>query len=109
LAPPDIDTLLAPDAALVETLAVLRSHHLGRRADVVGDLAVIGLHVDEWVPAHHVATELAALALEHDDELVGDLVGVALARQTRLPLVTGLAHLATLDAGVEVLVLPRTA
>jgi hypothetical protein len=105
---PDVETLLAPDAALVEALAVLRAHHEGRPTDVVGDLAIVGLHVHEWLTVHDVATELAALTLAHADELVGDLLGLAIARQTELPLVTGLAHLALLERDTTVVVLPRT-
>ena len=105
--PPEVRSVFAPDSALTDVIAVLRSFHGGRPSDVLGDVAVIGIHVHQWLPTFRFATTLAGLALDHPDESVSDLVAIATARALDLPLVTGLAHLATLDPGAEVIVLPR--
>ena len=106
--PPDVGFLYAPDASLVESVAVLRSFHDGRSADINGDLALIGPMVSEWVGAHRFASTLVELAIAHPEEIVADLAAIAAAKMTRLPLVTGQAHLAGLDPDVAVVLLPRT-
>lgn len=105
--PPDVGFLYAPDASLVELVAVLRSFHDGRSSDINGDLALIGPMVSEWVGAHKFASTLVDLAIEHPDEIVADLAAVAAAKTTRLPLVTGQVHLAGLDPEVATVLLPR--
>ncbi len=103
--PPDVSFVYAPDVALVETIAVLRSFHDGRLVDVNGDLALIGPMVAEWVGAHTIAGTLAELAVDQPDEIIADLASVATAKATGLPLVTGLPHLADLDRRITVVVL----
>ncbi len=107
LEPLDVDMIYAPDVALVETVAVLRSFHDGRLTDIYGDLAAIGPMVTEWVSAHQLAGTLAELAVAHPDQLVSDLAAVAAAKVTRLPLITGQPDLAGLDPDVAVVVLRR--
>ena len=104
---PEVDIIYAPDGALLEVVAVLRSFHDGRLTDIQGDLALIGPMVSEWIGAHRIAGTIAELAVAHPDELVVDLAAVAAAKVTRLPLVTGQPSLAGLDADVAVVVLPR--
>jgi hypothetical protein len=96
LEPPEVRSLLAPDSALTDVVAVLRSFHEGRVQDVLGDLAAIGVHVDRWLPTFRFATSVAELALEHPEQIVGDLVAVAAARELELPLLTGQPDLAGL-------------
>jgi hypothetical protein len=105
--PPEVDFLYAVDASLVESIAVLRSFHEGRLTDIRGDLAVIGPMVSEWVGGHRFAGTLAELAVAYPDELITDLVAIAAAKVTRLPLVTGQPELAGLDLDVAVVLLPR--
>jgi len=107
LQPPELGSVLAPDAALSDVVAVLRSFHAGRPSDVLGDLAVIGIRVHQWLPTFRFAASLADLALDHPEEAVSDLVAVATARALDLPLLTGLPHLAALDPEADVIVLPR--
>jgi hypothetical protein len=107
LEPPEVDDLYAPDGTLLEAVAVLRSFHDGRTADVLGDLAVIGPVVSEWLPAHLALIPLVELAIAHPEELIVDLTAVAAAKVTRLPLVTGQPDLVGLDPDVPVVVLPR--
>ena len=107
LEPLDVEAIYAPDVALVEVIAVLRSFHEGRLTDIYGDLAAIGPMVTEWVNAHQLAGTLAELAVAHPDELVSDLAAVAAAKVTGLPLVTGQPDLAGLDPDVAVVVLRR--
>jgi hypothetical protein len=107
LEPLDIEAIYAPDVALVEVIAVLRSFHEGRLTDIYGDLAAVGPMVTEWVNAHELAGTLAELAVAHPDELVSDLAAVAAAKVTGLPLVTGQPDLAGLDPDVAVVVLRR--
>lgn len=105
LEPPSSTSLLAPDDAIVDVLSILRALHAGREADVLGDLAVIGLRVRTWLPTFRVATTVATLALDHPDEPVGDLLAVAMARDLGATLVTGRARLALLEP--DAIVLPR--
>jgi hypothetical protein len=105
--PPDVGTMYAPDCALVEAIAVLRSFHDGRLVDIQGDLALIGPLVSEWVGANRVAGTLAELTPTHPDELATDLAAIAVAKVTGLPLVTGQSGLAALDPDVAVVVLRR--
>ena len=107
LEPLDVEAIYAPDVALVEVIAVLRSFHEGRLTDIYGDLAAIGPMVTQWVNAHQLAGTLAELAVAHPDELVSDLAAVAAAKVTGLPLVTGQPDLAGLDPDVAVVVLRR--
>ena len=107
LEPLDVEAIYAPDVALVEVIAVLRSFHEGRLTDIYGDLAAIGPMVTQWVNAHQLAGTLAELAVAHPDELVSDLAAVAAAKVTGLPLVTGQPDLAGLDPDVAVMVLRR--
>ena len=107
LEPPDADALWAPDGALLEAVAVLRSFHDGRTPDVLGDLAVIGPMVSEWISAHVALTPLVDLAIAHPDQLIVDLTALAVAKVTHLPLVTGQPDLVGLDPDVAVVVLPR--
>ena len=107
LEPLDVEAIYAPDVALVEVIAVLRSFHEGRLTDIYGDLAAIGPMVTEWVNAHQLAGTLAELAAAHPDELVSDLAAVAAAKVTGLPLLTGQPDLAGLDPDVAVVVLRR--
>lgn len=107
LQPPEVDIIYAPDAALLEVIAVLRSFHEGRLVDVQGDLALIGPMVSEWVGTHRIAGTLAELSALHPDELIADLAAVSAAKVTRLPLVTGQPGLAGLDPDVAVVLLPR--
>lgn len=107
LEPLDVEAIYAPDVALVEVIAVLRSFHEGRLTDIYGDLAAIGPMVTQWVNAHELAGTLAELAVAHPDELVSDLAAVAAAKVTGLPLVTGQPDLAGLDPDVAVVVLRR--
>ena len=104
---PEVDVLYATDSSLVEAIAVLRSFHDGRLVDILGDLAVIGPMVSEWVAGNRIAGTLAELAVAHPGELITDLAAVAAARVTRLPLITGQSGLAGLDPGVTVIVLPH--
>jgi hypothetical protein len=108
LEPLDIASIYAPDVSLVEVVAVLRDFHDGRSSDILGDLAVIGPMVTEWVYAHQIAGTLAELAVAHPDQLIADLAAVAAAKVTRLPLVTGQPELAGLDPDVAVVLLRRT-
>jgi hypothetical protein len=105
--PPDVAQLYAPESSLVESIAVLRSFHEGRLTDILGDLALMGPIVSQWIGAHRTAGTIAELAVRHPDELVTDLAAVAAAKVLRLPLVTGIADLAGLDADVATIVLPR--
>jgi hypothetical protein len=107
--PPEVNFLYATDTSLVEAIAVLRSFHDGRLTDIMGDLALIGPMVSEWVGGHRLAGTLAELAVNHIDEVVTDLAAIAAAKVTRLPLVTGQPGLAGLDPDVAVVVLPRSA
>ena len=107
LEPLDVAAIYAPDVALVEVIAVLRSFHEGRLTDIYGDLAAIGPMVTQWVNAHQLAGTIAELAVAHPDELVSDLAAVAAAKVTGLPLVTGQPDLAGLDPDVAVVVLRR--
>jgi hypothetical protein len=104
---PDVGFLYAADASLAEAVAVLRSFHEGRLTDIQGDLALIGPMVTEWVGTPRVAGTLAELAVAHPEELIADLVSLAVAKVTRLPLVTGQPGLAQLDPDVTVVVLRR--
>ena len=104
---PEVDVLYATDSSLVEAIAVLRSFHDGRLVDILGDLAVIGPMVSEWVAGNRIAGTLAELAVAHPGELITDLAAVASARVTRLPLITGQSGLAGLDPSVTVIVLPH--
>jgi hypothetical protein len=105
--PPDVAQLYAPESSLVEGIAVLRSFHEGRLSDILGDLALIGPIVSEWVGANRTAGTIAELAVRYPDELVTDLAAVAAAKTLRLPLVTGLPDLAGLDPDIATVVLPR--
>lgn len=107
LEPLELGSVLAPDAALSDVVAVLRRFHAGRPSDVLGDLAVIGIRVHQWLPTFRFAASLADIALDHPEEAVSDLVAVATARSLDLPLLTGLPHLAALVPEGEVIVLPR--
>ncbi len=102
---PEATSVLAPDGVLGDVVAVLRSFHAGRPADVLGDLAVLGLRVHLWLPTFRVATTVATLALDHPDEMVGDLLAVAMAQDLGATLVTGLPHLAALAP--DAIVLPH--
>lgn len=93
---PEAPSVLAPDGVLSDVVAVLRTFHVGRPADVLGDLAVLGLRVHLWLPTFRVATTVATLALDHPDEMVGDLLAVAAARDLDATLITGLPRLAAL-------------
>jgi hypothetical protein len=104
---PDVGFLYAADSSLAEAVAVLRSFHEGRLTDIQGDLALIGPMVTEWVGTPRVAGTLAELAVAHPEELIADLVSLAVAKVTRLPLVTGQPGLAQLDRDVAVVVLRR--
>jgi len=105
---PEVEFLYAPESSLVEAIAVLRSFHDGRIADIQGDLALIGPMVAEWVGSTRVAGTLAELAVEHPDEIITDLAAVATAKAVGLPLITGQPGLAGIDLDVAVVVLPRT-
>ena len=74
---PEVDDLYATDSSLVEAIAVLRSFHDGRLVDILGDLAVIGPMVSEWVAGNRIAGTLAELAVAHPGELITDLAAVA--------------------------------
>ena len=104
---PEVDFLYATDTSLVEAIAVLRSFHDGRLVDILGDLAVIGPMVAEWVGGNRTAGTLAELAVAHPDEIITDLAAIAAAKATRLPLITGQPALAGLDSAVTVIVLPH--
>jgi hypothetical protein len=104
---PDVVQMYAAESSLVEAIAVLRSFHEGRLVDMLGDLALIGPLVDQWVGANRTAGTIAELAVRHPDELVTDLAAIAAATVLRLPLVTGFPHLAGLEADIATVVLPR--
>jgi len=104
---PDVAQMYVPESSLVEGIAVLRSFHEGRLTDVLGDLALIGPMVAEWVGANRTAGTIAELAVRHPDELVTDLAAVATAKVLGLPLVTGIPDLAGLDPDIATVVLPR--
>lgn len=104
---PEVGMLYAPDAALLEAVAVLRAFHEGRTSELLGDLALIGAVVVEWLPTHRFAATLAELAVAHPGELVADLAAVGAAKVQRLPLITGQRDLAGLDPDVAVVLLPR--
>jgi hypothetical protein len=107
LAPPEVDTPIAADAALVDLADLLRVFHDQRPADVHGDLVLVGAAVSEWVPASRYLATLTDLACRRSDLPIGDVSALALARTAHLPLVTGLADLAGVDPEVAVMVLPR--
>lgn len=104
---PDVAEMHAAESSLVEAIAVLRSFHEGRISDVLGDLALIGPMVFEWVGANRTAGTIAELAVRHPEELVTDLASIAAAKVLRLPLVTGIPDLARLDPDLATVVLPR--
>lgn len=105
--PPDVAQLYAPESSLVEGVAVLRAFHEGRLSDILGDLALIGPIVSEWIGANRTAGTIAELAVRHPDGLVTDLAAVAAAKVLRLPLVTGIPDLSGLDPDIATIVLPR--
>jgi len=105
--PPPTDTLLALDATLVDLIDVLCAFHEGRRADVFGDLAYIGPMVNRWLPANQLATAVTELLLTHPHEAATDLASLATAHELGVPLLTTQSHLAALDPGADVIVLPR--
>lgn len=107
LAPPEVDTPIAPDIALVDLADLLRVFHDQRPADVHGDLVLVGAAVSEWVPASRYLATLTDLACTRSDLPIADVAALALARTAHLPLVTGLADLAGADPEVAVMVLPR--
>jgi hypothetical protein len=103
LEPPAAQDVLAPDGALVDVVAVLRSFHEGRPSDVLGDLAIIGTQVRQWLPTFRFAAAVADLAISHPEQLVGDLVAVAAARELDQTFVTGQPGLARLHDDTQVL------
>ena len=91
----------------VDLIDVLCAFHEGRRAAVFGDLAYIGPMVNRWLPANQLATAVTELLLAHPNEAATDLASLATAHELGVPLLTTQSHLAALDPGADVIVLPR--
>ena len=73
-----------------------------------GDLVTISMIVDRWEPTGSYATDLIGTACAHGELGIADVARLALARTAGLPLVTGVAEPAGIDAGLPVIVLART-
>jgi hypothetical protein len=107
LEPPDVGSAIGADATLLDLVDLLRKYHDQRAIDVQADLVAISMIVDRWESISRYATELVEMSCRDSNLGIADAASLAVAKASRLPLITGVAELAGADPDVAVIVLRR--